>query len=148
MCLMYGMASYNLYQLYQKEIEMKQVFKFLIANIFFQMVISVLPLSCVCYFSFWIWGGVINLHGTYEKLPVQRLARSFGRDTQTNILLLQYKDFYPGILRDKIDRYPMCVIINKITHPINKNGFPHNRIFYVYLHFVQQSMMLFCALLL
>ena len=51
MCLMYGMASYNLYQLYQKEIELKQVFKFLLANLISQMVIVLVPLSTMCLSS-------------------------------------------------------------------------------------------------
>ena len=68
--LMYGMASYNLYQLYQKEIELKQVFKFLIANIFFQMVISVLPLSVVCFQSYDILTEKIETLNSLDELDV------------------------------------------------------------------------------
>ncbi len=49
--LMYGMASYNLHQLYQTEVGLVQVFKFLLVNLLCQMVMMVLPLLFMCAFS-------------------------------------------------------------------------------------------------
>ena len=46
--LMYGMASYNLHQLYQTEVGLVQVFKFLLVNLLCQMVMMLLPL-CIMF---------------------------------------------------------------------------------------------------
>ena len=85
--LMYGMANYNLYQLYQKEIELSKVFKFLLANLICQMVIMLLPLSNVCFVSIAILNRKANTFNSTEEIELfENISATYSNNhTRENI---------------------------------------------------------------
>ncbi len=100
MSLMYGMASYNLYQLYRKEIELSKVFKFLLANLIGQMVVSLLPLSSICCWTTLMLGNKMRkLNSTDEiKLFENNQTREFLKFNQDEVIVLSLDYIFLNLL--------------------------------------------------